>query len=212
MTTRYIIIGGGIAGTTAAEQLRKEDPESEITILSEEQHPLYSRVLLPHYLLEKISREKVFMKSEAWYAEKNIEWMRGVLATKIDHANRFVETSEGRELPFDKLLITTGGEVSLLKEDRRGVSYLKTLDDTDHLFTLLSELKALPKKDRYAAVYGGGFIALEYINLFHHFKIPYAVLMRSDGFWSRMLSPASQKVLANHLSSKIGRASCRERV
>ena len=87
---KYLIIGGGVAGTTCAEELRKRDSQAEITILSEEHHPLYSRVLLPHYIKGKIPRERVFLKRDTWYGEQNIEWMPGVSAQHLDPKNKFV--------------------------------------------------------------------------------------------------------------------------
>ena len=136
---RYLILGGGIAGTSAAEELRKRDAAAEIAIVSEEQHPVYSRVLLPHYVKGKIPRERVFLKKETWYGEQNIEWLTGVRATNIDVKNQSVALSDGRELPYDKLLIATGGEIRTLPFERRGVAYLRTIDDTDHLLQLLGE-------------------------------------------------------------------------
>lgn len=190
-----LILGGGIAGTTAAEEIRKRDPKASITIIEQEQHPCYSRVLLPHYVKDKIPREKVFLRSSTWYVEKNIELMSGVRAVEIDVDNRFVRTSEGRELPFDKLLVTTGGEISLLHDDLRGVAYLHSVDDADHIKSLMSELRILKPEDRQAAVYGGGFIACEFANAFKHFEIPFCMIMRGTGFWSRILSEHSQSVL-----------------
>src|SRR6188474_1489970 len=103
---RVVIVGGGIAGTTAAEELRKLAPAAEITIVSEERHPVYSRVLLPHYLKGKVPRERVFLKKEEWYAEQKIEWLVGTRVDACDPKNAFVTLSDGRELPYDKLLIT----------------------------------------------------------------------------------------------------------
>ena len=191
-----LIIGGGIAGTTAAEEIRKRDPKVSITIIEEEQHPCYSRVLLPHYVKDKVIRDKVFIRTPAWYVEKNIELMSGVRALEINLENRFVLTSEDRELPFDKLLITTGGDISLFHDDLRGVSYLHTVDDADHLKALISEVRILKPAERCAAIYGGGFIACEYANAFKHFEIPFSIIMRGKGFWSRILSDHSQGVLA----------------
>lgn len=196
--TRYLIVGGGIAGTTAAEEIRKHDSEGEITILEAEQHRLYSRVLLPHYLKEKTPRDRVFLKKPEWYGEKNIELMLGVRADHIDTKNKFVRTSEGRELPYDKLLITTGGELNLAPEDRRGVVYLRSIDDADLIVERMSELKTLPEDERRGVVFGGGFIALEFINLFAKYGVKTTVVKRSGGFWSRILSEASQRVLADH--------------
>lgn len=199
--TRYLVIGGGIAGTTAAEEIRKLDSEGEITILEAEQHRLYSRVLLPHYLKEKTPRDRVFLKKPQWYEEKNIELMLGVRALQIDTKNQFVRTSEDRELPYDKLLITTGGELNLAPEDRRGVVYLRSIDDADLIVERVNELKDFPEDQRKGVVYGGGFIALEFINLFAKYDIKTTVVKRSGGFWSRILSTKSQNVLANHARS-----------
>ncbi|TAL50723.1 hypothetical protein EPN81_01950 [Patescibacteria group bacterium] len=192
---KYFIIGGGVAGTTAAEELRKRDASSEITILSEEHHPLYSRVLLPHYIKGKIPRERVFLKRDTWYAQQNIEWIDGVLATHLDGRNKFVGGSDGREYSYDKLLIATGGETRSIEEDLRGVSYCRTLNDADQFLQLLTE----QGKTTRGAVYGGGFIACEYINFFAHFQIPITLAHRGEHFWTRNLLPETGKLIAKHL-------------
>lgn len=184
---RYVIVGGGIAGTTAAEELRKLDSRTEVILVSEEQHPVYSRVLLPHYLKGKISRERVFLKKESWYEAERIEWVRGLRVVHLDPRNKTIGLSDGRELPYDKLLIASGGELRTLSSDIRGVSYLRTLDDADHLMQLLNERNGFSR----GAVYGGGFIACEYINLFAHFGLPICVAFRGSYFWSRLLDPAA---------------------
>lgn len=197
-----IIIGGGIAGTTAAEEIRKRNASVHITLLQEEVHPCYSRVLLPHYVKDKIVRDKVFIRSSSWYVEKNIEFMPGVRALEINLEHKFIRTSEDRELPFDKLLITTGGEITLFRDDLRGVAYLRTLDDAEHLKALIGEVRTLKPDERRAAVYGGGFIACEYANAFKHFDIPFCMIMRGQGFWSRLLSGHSQKVIRDHAEAQ----------
>ncbi|MBI2475036.1 NAD(P)/FAD-dependent oxidoreductase [Candidatus Uhrbacteria bacterium] len=183
MSMRYVIIGGGIAGTTAAEELRKLDPSSEITIVSEEQHPIYSRVLLPHYIKGKIPRERVFLKKENWYSEQNIDWMPGVLAVYLDTKNKFVTLSNGREIEYDKMLIATGGEPRTIFENSRNISYLRSLSDADNFLELLNSRE----NNCNGEVFGGGFIACEYINLFAHFSIPTRVSLRGDFFWSKIL-------------------------
>ncbi len=191
-----VILGGGIAGTTAAEELRKLHADVSITIIEQENHPLYSRVLLPHYLKGKVPREKVFLKTWQWYLDQRIEIMAGVRAEAIDVANRFVRTSEGRELPFDALIIAGGGELNTLGGEPRGVSYLRGVDDADEALMLLRELKMRPAEEQRAIVIGGGFIAMEYINFFAHYTVPCRVVLRGNGFWSSALSEHSQGVLA----------------
>src|SRR3989338_531985 len=191
----YLIIGGGIAGTTAAEELRKRDAQADITLVSEEHHPLYSRVLLPHYLKGKIPRERVFLKREHWYGEQRIEWLPGVIAQYLDPRNKFVGLSNGREYPYDKLLIATGAEVRSLEGDARGVSYFRTLDDADHFLQLVMQHQEIPR----GAVYGSGFIACEYINLFHHFRIPTTLVYRGNSFWNRVLEPVCGELITRHI-------------
>ncbi|HBL39978.1 TPA: hypothetical protein DDZ10_04935 [Candidatus Uhrbacteria bacterium] len=195
---RYVIVGAGIAGTSAAEEIRKCDQEGEITLIGEEEHALYSRVLLPHYIKGKIPREKCFLKREAWYDEQRIEYLRGERVESIDTAHRHVVLKiAGRELPYDKLLITTGGEPSSINADVRGISYLQTLDDADHLLQLLGELAG--KHDARAAVCGGGFIACEYLNIFKHFGIPTTCFHRGPWFWSRVLGEESGRLIESVL-------------
>lgn len=189
---RYVIIGGGIAGTTAAEEIRKRDQDGEVILVSEETHPLYSRVLLPHYVVGKVLREKCFLKKETWYEEKNIEWFRGETAVRIDAKNKFVEISSAREIPYDKLLIATGGLPRDVPAEADGVSYLQTMDDADHLVHLLSSASA-------GAVYGGGFIACEYLNIFAHSSIHPTCFHRGSYFWSQVLDAESGRLIHEHL-------------
>lgn len=194
----YVIVGGGVAGTTAAEELRKLEAGSEIVLISREQHPLYSRVLLPHYIKGKIERERVFLKKESWYQENKIEWLRGLEVVKCDPKNKFVELSDGRELPYDKLLIASGNEPRVLEAEQRGVNYLRSLDDADHLIQLLNERK----KDTKAAIYGGGLIACEYLNLFVAHDLPVTIALRGKHFWSRNLNDEAGEFLNNHLRNQ----------
>lgn len=191
-----VILGGGIAGTSAAEEIRKRNPDVAITIVEQEHYPLYSRVILPHYVKGKIPREKVFLKTFEWYEAQKIEMMAGVRILSIDPKNKFVTTSEGRELPFDVLIIAQGGELNVIGGEPRGVSYLRGVDDADELVALIRETKLRPVEEQKGVVYGGGFISLEYINIFAHFNIPCSVVIRGSGFWSSLMSERAQKILA----------------
>ena len=181
------------AGTTAADELQL-NPNAEITLISHEEHPIYSRVLLPYYLVGKVPRERVFLKNESWYDEARIEWLRGLRVERLDTANRFVRLSDGRELPYDKLLITTGADARTLTPDPRGVSYLRTLDDADHLLQLLNE-----RVHKNAVVIGGGFIACEYLNLFSHFSIPTFFALRGPCIWSHTFDKQTGDLVTRHL-------------
>lgn len=194
--SKIIILGGGIAGTTCAEDLRKANDKLDITIIERELHPLYSRVLLPHFVQDKIPLEKVFLKKESWYQENNINYMSGVYAENIDFTHQFVLTSEGRELPYDVLIIATGGEVNLLEQDARGLVYFRTLDDAQQIKSLIQEAKL---NQGSATAFGGGFIALEFINAFKKHNLDTNLVIRGNGFWTKQLKPEVSMVLEDYL-------------
>jgi len=177
---KFLIIGGGIAGTTAAEEIKKQDKKHEVTIIESEPHPLYSKVLLKNYLKGKLDRDKLFLKPVTWYEKQGIELMVETMVVDFDSKNKYVVLDNGRELPYDKLIIAVGGDPSSILENIRGVAYLRSLDDADHLLKLINETKALSKKQRNVGVLGGGFIGLEFLEIFrsHEFKINF--FMRGD--------------------------------
>lgn len=194
---RYIIIGGGIAGTTAAEELRKLDLEAEITLISEEHEVIYSRVLLPHYAKGVVPREKIFLKKETWYFDKKIEWLAGTRCEKIDVVNKHVQISDGREIPYDKLLITTGAEVRTLPYEGENVCYFHSLGDTEHLLALMR----LHPNGRGIA-YGGSFIAAELIDVFVHHGMKTVAAFRGPWLFNRILDEEGGKLVAAHLASR----------
>ncbi|TAK04149.1 hypothetical protein EPO34_03315 [Patescibacteria group bacterium] len=209
--TRFVIAGGGIAGTTAAEELRKRLPDAQITLVSEEFHPLYSRVLIPHYLQGKVPRERVFLKKAAWYAQNRIEWLAGTFAQALDTKNAFVTLSDGRELEYDKLLIATGGQPRPADLEGRNVCHMQTVDDADHILKLLDEasypsplegegMGEVGREPR-GVVYGGGFIACEFVDLFASRALPIEVRLRGDRFFSSSLDGASWEMLRTKLES-----------
>ncbi len=192
---KFVIIGGGVAGTTAAEEIRKRDPKAEITIIEQEPHRLYSKVLLAKYVTDELDRDRLFLKTENWYSEKNIELMSGVRVLQINSKNKFVETSDKREIPYDKLIIATGQQPKMLEVDIRGMAYFRTLDDAEVLKSLISELKSKPRDQQRMIIIGGAFISMEYVHIAQALDIPVSIILRSGGFWSRIISEESQQML-----------------
>ena len=70
----FLIIGGGIAGTTAAEEIRSKNQNATITIITEEADRLYSRVLVPHFLRNENTLESLFVRTPENYQQKNINF------------------------------------------------------------------------------------------------------------------------------------------
>ncbi|MGQ0541529.1 MAG: NAD(P)/FAD-dependent oxidoreductase [Blastocatellia bacterium] len=199
---KYLIIGGGVTGTTAAEELRKTDVNAEITVISAERHRLYSRVLLPRYVKGTLPREKCFLKKETWYDEQNINCVFETWINGINISESSVSTSDGRTFSYDRLLIATSGNLLKFPTELRGISYLRTIDDADHLTELLAETASLPQESRRAGIVGGSFIAVEYLNFFAQHKIPADLFMLEDTFFGGALDAESFAVLRNRIEAE----------
>src|SRR3989344_3939297 len=94
---KYLIVGGGVAGITAAETIRENDAEGSIAVVSDEVHPLYSRVMLskPNFFLGKIPFDQVWLKGQKLYDEKKITFLGGKVATSIDTNAKILTLSDG---------------------------------------------------------------------------------------------------------------------
>ncbi len=158
MARRYVILGNGIAGQTAAEELRKLDAEASIVMIAAERHPLYNRVALPRYLRGQVRREKVFMRTVEDYVKHNLEIYFETWATEVDIAGKIVRTNRGQEFPYDALLVATGGRPKPPPwpgcDDVSQTIGFQTLDDTDAI------IEKADTSER-VLVMGGSFIGYE---------------------------------------------------
>lgn len=191
-----LIIGGGVCGTSAAEEIRKRDANASITIVSNEPHPLYSRVLLPHYIHGMIPRERVFLKSLDWYRERNIELVFDEVVA-LDVAARIVTCASNRVFSYDKLLIAGGGLVSRLPlSSRPNTFHFQTIEDADAIKAATEARRGKPTR---AHIIGGGFISIEFIDLFQSAEFETHVHLHEDHFFRSLIDRETSEYLASLL-------------
>lgn len=195
----YLIIGGGVAGVSAAETIRSRDREGTIGIVSGEPHRLYSRVLLPRYVRGDIPREKVFLRGEDDYERARIEILPNMHASFVNTAKKEVGLTDHSVLRYSKLLIASGGEPapSNLDAYEDYVFRFQTLDQADRLRERFQK-----QSFKHPLVIGGSLIALEFLSLSAHYKIPARVLFRSTHFFSRLMGVQGGEFMKRILSSR----------
>ncbi len=215
----YLIIGGSAAGTTAAEVIRGLKPDASITIVTEESHEEYSRVLIPHYIRHKVQRDQVFLKKSEWYTEKKIKLLKEVRAQRLEASSKSVKLSNGEEIQYGKLLITVGGypiKLDAPGSDLGNVFYMRTVDDADNIVKVASSASAKASADRQSAkgvIVGGGFIGLEFASGFKKNGVEdITILVREPYFWSFKLDEDSSKVLVTVLEKNGIKVVCNEEV
>ncbi len=197
---RYVIIGNGVAGTTAAETLRKNDPNCSIHLLTNEPYPLYNRVSLPRFLQGVLAEQKVMIRNFEWHEQRNIQLITETLVTRVDTDERVVVTDRGEHLPYDALLVASGGWANPLRvpgaSGTRHIYNFVTLDDTKTIIARMLE-------SRTAVAYGGSFISYELCDGFAMRKLDTTWLMRGP-YWLRYsLDPEGGEVVDN-IARKFG--------
>jgi len=154
---RYIIIGNGVAGTTAAINIRKIDNTGEITILSDEAYPFYSRIRLPEYLSGDVNEGDLVIHKDSWYENNNIKLLLNAAVTGIDKDKKEILVNSEHRLQYDKLLMASGGHSfvpPIPGSDKEGVFTLKTLKDA-------IEIKKYAEQSKRVVLIGGGVLGLE---------------------------------------------------
>lgn len=191
--TRYLIIGGGVAGTTAADTIRKQDATGAITIVSDEPYRFYSRIMISklHYFLGKVPAEQIWLKKDEWYRDNHVNLIAGRLATKLDTAAKTVTLDDGMVLGYDKLLLAIGIRArrwTVPGSDKKGVHYVRTLDDFKGII-------ADVKTSKQAVVIGGGAIGFEVCELFKASGLDTTLVIREPHYWDPVLDQTSGRLI-----------------
>src|SRR3569833_684059 len=157
MPEQIVIIGAGQAGVQAVQSLRGEGYTGAITMIGDEAYAPYQRPPLSKaYLLGTFARERLFLKSDAFYQETGCEVILNTSVTAIDRGAKTVTLSDGRKLPYGKLLLTTGTKVRRLRcpgAEQKGVHYLRDIAD-------LEGLQEVYKSGARIGSVGGGYFGL----------------------------------------------------
>jgi 3-phenylpropionate/trans-cinnamate dioxygenase ferredoxin reductase component len=154
---RVVVVGGGLAGGTAAFALREAGFTGSVSLVAEEPHVPYERPPLSKaYLRAEEGTDAFRVRPEAAYDDEGITLLRGRRALTVDRADRTVELDHGERLAYDRLILATGATPRTLAGASHlpGVLVLRTLDDADAIRS------AAGTADRVVVV-GGGWIGGE---------------------------------------------------
>ncbi|HSB89806.1 MAG TPA: FAD-dependent oxidoreductase [Anaerolineales bacterium] len=191
---RHVIIGGGVAGLTAAQVIRRRDTRGQITIVTEERHLPYSRPGLAYLLAGDVPLSQLFPWTEAELRALQASFLRG-RAMALDMAGRVVVLQDGRRLAYDALLLATGATAVLPDipgTQLRGVATLDQLDDATRIL-------ALARRGRRAVVVGGGITAVELAEGLAARGVETHYLLRKDRYWGQVLDPEESRMVERGL-------------
>jgi len=153
----YVIIGNGVAGTTAAENIRKMDKEGNITIVTDEDLPFYYRIRLNEFISGDITEQDLIAKGDQWYRDQNIDLKLMTRIVRAELREKIIITENKERLSYDRLLIATGSHsfIPPIKgSEKRGVFALRTIKDARSILAYASEAEGI-------VLIGGGLLGLE---------------------------------------------------
>ena len=204
-----VIIGGGLAGDTAAATLREIGFAGSVTLVRDETHRPYDRPPLSKAaLLSADAAEKVFFRPDEWYRDKGIDLVLGDGATSIDRQEHRVVLQSGRTLAYDKLLIATGTRarrLRLLENLGAPVFYLRTLGESQALRQALQPGASI-------VLIGAGVIGLEVAASAATLGCAVTVIEVADRVMARSVSPSVSKFIAAYHRAKGVRIVCSARI
>ncbi len=196
----YVVIGNSAAAIGAIEAIRKYDEAGLITVVSEEPYPTYSRPLISYFLAGKIEEEEMFYQGRNFAKEKGVEMKLGQAAIRLDLSGKMVQLTNHEMIPFDKLLIATGGVPLIPKvkgRDLKGVFSLSKWDDAKRIKGFMERNRV-----RRAVVIGGGLIGLRAAEALTELRINVAIVELTDRMLSTTLDKVSSQILEDALKEK----------
>ncbi|MDR5672757.1 NAD(FAD)-dependent dehydrogenase [Halalkaliarchaeum sp. AArc-CO] len=195
MSESFVIIGDGIAGSSAAETLREEAPDADITILTDEGEALYNRILIKEYAKGKLPEAPVSIHETSWYEERDIDLHLNTLVTDIDVENDQVETHEGETYGYDKLLVSIGGtpqQLPVPNSDAEGIHHFWTFQDARAIREHVEQAES-------GVVVGAGLLGIDLAAICGAQDLPAHYLMRGKCWWRYALSEEGAEIIHDAL-------------
>ncbi|MCP1415257.1 nitrite reductase large subunit NirB [Paenarthrobacter sp. A20] len=201
MKKRLVVIGNGMAGARAVEEVlaRGGGDIFDITMFGDEPYGNYNRIMLSHVLSGEESDADIFLNALPWYQANNITLHAGVLVDRIDKFSRHVFAADGRVVQYDQLIIATGSRSFLPPMDglhtpsgtvRHGVFTFRTMDDTRKMIEF-----AQHEHHRRAVVIGGGLLGLEAARGLQAYGLDVAVVHSGGHLMSAQMGPDGGAIL-----------------
>lgn len=156
--TRFVIVGGGVAGVTAARELAGQvSDQDEVHILGAEPHLYYPRPHLWRFIAGAKVQEDLYFQPLSWYQERGIQFHLATEVEAVDREAHRLTLGDGGEMEYGRLLLATGARPFVPPvegADKQGVFSLRTLEDA-------REIKSYAENVSRVVVIGGGLLGLE---------------------------------------------------
>ncbi|WP_115864606.1 NAD(P)/FAD-dependent oxidoreductase [Halorussus litoreus] len=201
MSDSFVIIGDGIAGSSAAETIREEAPDAEVTVITDEGEALYNRILIKEFAKGKLPEAPISIHEEDWYAERDIDLALNTFVTDVDVEAHEVHTHDSGTFEYDKLLIASGGTPASLSSfgienaDADGIHHFWTFQDARKIQEGASEAET-------GTVIGAGLLGIDLAAVCAAQGVDAKYIMRGNRWWRYGLSLDGAEIIHDALAEK----------
>jgi NAD(P)H-nitrite reductase large subunit len=196
MSTSHVIVGDGIAGSSAAETIREEDADADVTVITDEGEALYNRILIKEFAKGKLPEAPISIHEPEWYEERDIRLELNTYVTGVDTDAKEVRTAEGDTYSYDKLLVATGGTPTQLpveNSDADGIHHFWTFEDAR---AIREHAEAADK----GIVVGAGLLGIDLAAICAAQDVDAHYLMRGNRWWRYALSLDGAQIIHDALA------------
>jgi nitrite reductase (NADH) large subunit len=199
MKEKLVLVGNGMAGMRAIEELLEIAPEMyDITVFGAEPYGNYNRILLSPVLAGEKTIDDIMLNDEQWYADNGITLHKGKKISNIDRRTRQVVADDGTTENYDRLLLATGSNPFMIPvpgHDLPGVISFRDIHDVDSMLDA-------SKKHQHAVVIGGGLLGLEAANGLMLQGMHVTVVHLGDTLMERQMDSVSGAMLKKSLEER----------
>jgi NAD(P)H-nitrite reductase large subunit len=194
MSASHVVVGDGIAGSSAAETIREEDPDADVTVITDEGEALYNRILIKEFAKGKLPEAPISIHEPGWYEERDIDLELNTHVTGVDTDGKVVHTNGGESYDYDKLLIATGGTPQSLASfgignaDADGIHHFWTFEDARSIRQHAAEAET-------GIIVGAGLLGIDLAAICGAQEIDAHYLMRGECWWRYALSKEGAEIL-----------------
>lgn len=196
---RVVVVGNGIAGVTTADFVRRNHPDCEITLIGSETHHLYNRMGVARLIYGRSAMQGLYLLPDDWYERNRVTVWLNTRVASIDREQKSVLLGTGERVPYDRLVLATGGRATLPPIDGFGIPGCFVLRDANDAMQMRSY--GQEQAEHRAVVAGGGLLGLEAAHALQAFGMTVTVLERSPRLLRNSLDSVGSELLRSYFEA-----------
>ncbi|QXW27446.1 nitrite reductase small subunit NirD [Acinetobacter johnsonii] len=196
---KLVLVGNGLAGMRCLEDLLDMAPDRyDVTVIGEEPWGNYNRIMLSPVLSGDKTVDDIMLHPHAWYSDKNIRFIAGDAAVRIDRPRKQVYTEKGLMVDYDRLILATGSKPFIPPVNGANLDGVISFRDIYDVNKMLEYCKAKQN----AVVIGGGLLGLEAAYGLKQRGMNVTVLHLMNRIMERQLDAKASQMLRHSIEQK----------